>query len=266
MSQYSYEYVPVRESNALGMAGFICSLAGLILTGGILCPVGLILSLAALGRQPRGFAIAGVILGLVGTCGGLLVVAAVLLGVAAVAAWFGMLWLSNPEKAEMTSDLINIAIAVEKYRDENHYLPASLGLLSLQESTLKDPWGQPYRYDLIDPKGEFDLVSSGVDKQFDTADDVKLSKLGEAWSPAAHIQIDGVSGKGGLVKVEADQNKIEVGGDERGRKVRIKIGDRVIEVQGDAAGGNVANAPAGPPDESTSAPAPDAPHPSEPPG
>ncbi|MBY0307701.1 MAG: DUF4190 domain-containing protein, partial [Phycisphaerales bacterium] len=60
------------RSNGLGVAGFIVSLAGWFV-GGVLCPVGLVLSLFALGKRPRGFAVAGVVVGLLGTIGWVLV-------------------------------------------------------------------------------------------------------------------------------------------------------------------------------------------------
>ena len=59
MSQYAFQpAVPHRETNGLGVAGFVVSLAGLLLTGGLLSPVGVVISLIALGRRPRGFAVA----------------------------------------------------------------------------------------------------------------------------------------------------------------------------------------------------------------
>ncbi|HMN95116.1 MAG TPA: hypothetical protein PKC43_02005 [Phycisphaerales bacterium] len=63
---------PVPGSNALGTAGFVVALLGLF-TGGVLSPIGMILSLFALGREPRGLAIAGAILGFIGSCGGIIV-------------------------------------------------------------------------------------------------------------------------------------------------------------------------------------------------
>ncbi len=57
---------PPRRSNGLGVAGFVVSLVG-VFTLGLLCPVGLLLSLMALLRSPRGFAFAGVVIGLLGT-------------------------------------------------------------------------------------------------------------------------------------------------------------------------------------------------------
>ncbi len=57
---------PRPRSNGLGVAGFVTSLVGL-LTCGVLSPFGLMLSVPALVRGPRGFAMAGTVLGLIGT-------------------------------------------------------------------------------------------------------------------------------------------------------------------------------------------------------
>lgn len=67
--------------NSLGTAGFICSLLGLIISCGILSPVGLVMSLIALKKQPRGLATAGVVLGIIGS---LWLIAALVFGLFAV--------------------------------------------------------------------------------------------------------------------------------------------------------------------------------------
>ena len=69
---FVHAHAAPQPANTLGLAGFITSVVG-ILFGGLLCPVGLILSLVALGRPPRGFAVAGAVIGLLGSCGGCLV-------------------------------------------------------------------------------------------------------------------------------------------------------------------------------------------------
>ena len=56
------------SSNGLGIAGFVLSLLGLV-SCGLLAPVGVVLSLFALRREPRGFAVAGLVIGLVALCG-----------------------------------------------------------------------------------------------------------------------------------------------------------------------------------------------------
>ena len=49
-------------SNGLGVAGFVTSLVSLCFSCGILSPISMILSLIALMKRPRGFAIAGSII------------------------------------------------------------------------------------------------------------------------------------------------------------------------------------------------------------
>src|SRR5690606_10490150 len=74
---------PPADSNGMGVAGFLISLVGMC-SGGVLSPIGLILSLIAVGREPRGFAIAGIVLGALGSCGfivTLLFVPVVIIGV-----------------------------------------------------------------------------------------------------------------------------------------------------------------------------------------
>ena len=55
------------STNGLGTAGFVTSLVGLFLTCGILSPIGLLFSAAALFKAPRGMAIAGFVLGAIGS-------------------------------------------------------------------------------------------------------------------------------------------------------------------------------------------------------
>jgi hypothetical protein len=82
--------VNAAPSNGLGVASFVCSIVGWV-TCGLLCPLGLLFGLIALARPPRGFAIAGTVLGLLGSIflvvAGIAIIAAVLgLGVAAALA------------------------------------------------------------------------------------------------------------------------------------------------------------------------------------
>ena len=55
-----------KQTNGLGLAGFIVSLFGL-LTCGTLSPIGFLLSVIGVFKSPRGFAIAGSILGALGS-------------------------------------------------------------------------------------------------------------------------------------------------------------------------------------------------------
>src|SRR3954447_25698103 len=60
----NYTVVNAPPTNGLGLAGSITSLVGIV-TCGVLSPVGLLLSLIGLLKSPRGFAVAGTVLGLI---------------------------------------------------------------------------------------------------------------------------------------------------------------------------------------------------------
>jgi len=192
MSQPDYPVIgaPVPQTNGLAVAGFICSVAGL-LTGGLLCPVGLILSLVGLGRPSgRGWAIAGIAIGLLGTCLGVVAVfvAATFIAaaIAVIGTGFGVLALvlTQSEQLEISADMIDIAYSAVVYQDDNGSLPTDLDELELKTPTLTDPWGNAYRYILTEHEPGFDVTSWGADGQPATDDDVRLSTLGKAWERA----------------------------------------------------------------------------------
>jgi hypothetical protein len=176
--------IPAQPAaNGLGIAGFICSLVGLF-TGGLLCPIGLILSLVALGRQPRGFAVAGVILGVIGTCAGLILVALIAVGGLAaigVGAAAAAVALSEPEKLELTTDSFVITASIESHRATTGGLPASLDELDLETMFLADPWDNAYRYELDTERDGYRITSNGPDGQPDTDDDINVRDFSKLW-------------------------------------------------------------------------------------
>lgn len=173
----SYESEPTQRaaSNGLGMAGFIVSLVGFICTGGVLCPIGLVMSLIALGKKPRGFAIAGTVIGALGSCGILLaifVVPIVLVAVvvAGAAAVFG------PEgEAQIESAVL--AFNLNQYREQTGSYPDTLGegvqAFDAESGVLKDPWDRPYIYELSPDGTTFRIYSSGPDGTPGTTDDIE---------------------------------------------------------------------------------------------
>ena len=74
---------PTPDTNGLGLAAFIISLVGLF-SAGLLSLLAVIFGAIAMRRQPRGFAIAGFVIGLVGSVAGCLV-AAMIIGIASAA-------------------------------------------------------------------------------------------------------------------------------------------------------------------------------------
>ncbi len=181
--------MPPRTGNALGVFGFLIALVGLFIPTGIVSLLGLVLCLAAIGRSPRGFAIFGVILGLLGSLFWLIVmIGALILGL--IAAFFGAIFVAGafmlvqPEVVEVTTDMINVAIAVQDYAQQNDEMPEEIDLLSLGVASSTDPWGKPYKLVLIDDEPGFDVISNGPDGVFDTRDDVLLSRLDHLWENA----------------------------------------------------------------------------------
>jgi hypothetical protein len=169
--------------NGLAIAGFVCSLVGLF-SGGFLSPVGLILSLVALGREPKGFAIAGLILGLLGTCGWLI---AFLMAGAAILAFLGLgaavatLAITEPDKVELTADAIAMTVAIEERRGTTGTLPASIDEVHLDQDLLTDPWGNEYRYVLDPARGGYRIMTDGPDGRPGTDDDINVRDFQEVW-------------------------------------------------------------------------------------
>jgi hypothetical protein len=180
----------VPQSNGLGVFGFFVALIGLFVPTGILAMLGLVLSLAAIGRAPRGFATMGVILGLIGTIFWLAVmgiaILAVVVGALGVAIFAAVGFvLTQPEVVEVTTDMVNLAIAVEEHRQDNDQaMPAEIGVLALGVSARTDPWGTAYRLVPADEDPGFDVISAGPDAAFDNDDDIRLSKLDRLWERA----------------------------------------------------------------------------------
>jgi hypothetical protein len=187
--QPQFVMMPVSPRNALGAFGFVVALIGLVVPTGVVALLGLVLSLAAIGRSPRGFAACGVILGLLGTAFWFVVMLVALvvglvaaLGTAVAVA--GVFVLLQPEVIEVTSDMANVAIAVEEYEQDNEAKPDGLDDLKLTLANRIDPWGAEYRYVITDDEMGFDVVSAGPDGDFRTDDDIRLTRLDRLWEAA----------------------------------------------------------------------------------
>lgn len=142
-------YQQPSGTNVLGVVGFILSFC--------LSPIGLIISLIALAKAPRGFAIAGVIIGLLGS------------GVWACGGWgyTMMKKIGGMSAFEMTSDFEQIkTVATPTTTD--------ITTLTLAPGVDTDPWGTPYRIGPNADASSFTLSSNGPDKLPDTADDLSL--------------------------------------------------------------------------------------------
>jgi len=167
-------YVAAKTSeNGLGIAGFICSLIGIV-SCGLLSPIGLVLSIVAMFREPRGFAIAGLVLGLIGSLWAAIVALVIAsVGLAVFGAIFALGFSLKP--LEAWADGAQITEAVIQHMREHGEAPGSLDeLTGLTSSTLSDPWGNVYRFEIIDDGARLRIISDGPDGLPDTEDDFEL--------------------------------------------------------------------------------------------
>lgn len=158
-------------ANGVGLAGFIVSLVGLF-TGGCLSPIGLVLSIVGLFKEPRGFAVAGLIISLLAVLGW--VIGFVFLGFGAIAvvlATLGLGALLGEAQAEF--ETIEAALQ-ERYAEVGAY-PAGLDGLGLAPDGLRNADDVPYDYTAL--ATGFELRDVGSDGVAGTADDSVLTYM-----------------------------------------------------------------------------------------
>jgi len=153
-----------KQSNTLGLVGFIVSLVGLVLTGGCLSIVGLILSIIAVFKQPRGFAIAGIVIGLIGSLLFLVVLVPII----------GVIVLVGVALAAVTDAVSDFAEPLNNYYDANGAYPATLSEVGLDLAVLDDAYGGGWQYNRAPDGQSFTIVGPGPDGQFDTEDDFTI--------------------------------------------------------------------------------------------
>ena len=148
----------------IGLAGF-CFWPVLIIgaIGTVLCAVGM-------ARQPKGLAIAGLIIGIIEIVTGVVI----LLFFGALCGGLGLA-ASEAGKAVLTENRgREISTAIEQYHTANSTLPTDLSMLKLPVDKTTDGYGNAYLYT---PQGSsYQLSSMGSDGKPGTADDVVIPK------------------------------------------------------------------------------------------
>jgi hypothetical protein len=164
----------IRKRNWTGFVGFLMGIAGLF-TVGVLSPLALLISLFGLRKGPRGFAITGVVLGLIGSMMIGSIVAATSLHRQQVHE--RRMSKQNQVKVVETEKTLKTAVLeFEEYAgDHDGYLPEPItaNMLSIK---YMDAWGQSLRFD--DEKSHAVLRSAGADRKFDSRDDVTVRLQG----------------------------------------------------------------------------------------
>lgn len=194
MGQMGPSYDSMREgsgaghksppTNTLGLAGFIVSLVGMVVTLGFLCPVGFLLSVIALFKAPRGFAIAGTVIGVIGSGLAVMVVFLAIYTVSAAKSGYA--------SAMVHFDLESATYPIEEHFADTSTLPDNADGNALLTSYY-DSWGQAITYQK-DSETVYTLTSSGPDMIAGNADDVAMPYTAghmhsySSHSPFGHIE------------------------------------------------------------------------------
>lgn len=146
--------------NPAGTVGLILAILG------PLAPIGVIVSLMGLRREPKGLAIAGVIVGILMTL--------LTIGCAGVIGW--AFWVNMQimdEQQDITQDYAAIQTAIEQYKlDNNGQTPPDLNTLGLPADATTSPFQDTYDYRTDGTNWSIGFV--GEDGILDTQDDTRI--------------------------------------------------------------------------------------------
>ncbi|MEM1424765.1 MAG: DUF4190 domain-containing protein, partial [Planctomycetota bacterium] len=147
----------------LGVLGLVLAILG------PLAPIGVVVSLVAVRREPRGAAIAGVIVGIVMT-----LITLVCGGFAGWGLWIGLK--IQPQQEEIVSDYLAIQNSIDAYKQNNNDSPPpDLATLGLDPALTTSPFGDTYDY-RVESGGEgWSIGFVGEDGVSGTSDDTRLS-------------------------------------------------------------------------------------------
>lgn len=170
-------------SNGLGIAGFVVSLVGLLLMctgwGWPLSIVGTVLSAVAMKKRPRGLAIAGLVLGLIG-CVWVVVALVLLGGVMALGLFGGLAAVSAAQQQIEQSNAAMVVSAAVRYQADKGIPPTDIGVLirgNYLASSPLDVHGNVL-YLKTGPDGKFEVWSAGPDEVNGTGDDREVKPAG----------------------------------------------------------------------------------------
>lgn len=161
----TYYYQP-PPTNALGIAGFIVSLSGMVTCLGLICPIGLVLSLIALTKSPRGYAIAGSIIGVLGSVLGVLTTL-VLTGV------IGSGLFGNSYYSYTSSEIDSASYDIDAHYQNNQDILPDQATGQTLIASYYDEWGTALRYEpTANSATDYTITSAGPDAAFGTGDDI----------------------------------------------------------------------------------------------
>jgi hypothetical protein len=149
--------------NRMGVAAFVAALLGLSCVPFAGSIAGLVLGIVAVRREPRGFAIAAIVLSAAGTC----LIFPILLGLLLPALGAAR----NAARSVRTEiALLEVAARAREFESDYGRLPADIVECYGSELPPFDGWGTPLRLRLFG--GDLYAESAGDDGLWDTGDDV----------------------------------------------------------------------------------------------
>lgn len=169
MPGYQQVVVVNRSSNGMGIAGFVVSLLGLLggcFGGFLLSPLGLIFSIIGMRRPPKGLAIAGLVMGIIGSLW--LAIAVIFMGGLAAAAGGGAFAMAKDGMA-----MVRVKTNVQSFYATKQRLPADMTELvaAYPDTPTADRNGTPLQVDFT-PPNICTIKLSGFDGKIGTADDM----------------------------------------------------------------------------------------------
>jgi len=160
--------------NGMAIAGFVLSIIGFF-TCCITSPVGLILSIIGMKKtDQQGLAIAGLVLGILGTLGFIGMVAyfiVVMVFLGGVAFWAKDTIASQSERIQTVQSINLASTEIERHVSRTRSLPTNSQGTSMI-SRHRDSWHRTLKYERSGTN-RYEIISSGPDKQFGTRDDIK---------------------------------------------------------------------------------------------
>ncbi|MFK7790684.1 MAG: DUF4190 domain-containing protein [Phycisphaeraceae bacterium] len=156
------------QSNGMGTAAGVCSIIGLV-SCGLLCPIGLVLGLMSMKKEPNGMAITGVVLGAIGSL--IYAIIFIFFGGALLVACGGCIGIANManELAEQRVASQPAADAIVAYYETNDKLPDDATVQQLLVGLEHE--GHAFRFKAGIDGSSFTLEHPGDDGQWNTADD-----------------------------------------------------------------------------------------------
>ncbi|MBM4112402.1 MAG: hypothetical protein FJ253_03355 [Phycisphaerae bacterium] len=172
---------PAVGVNGWGIAGFVIGIVSLCAMGGVLAPIGLLLSVIGLFKRPRGWAVAGFASNLAGLCCCMPFAFPVLLVMIGVVSASAMtLWVTTTFRGSLGSEGVTaihafmIGFMLIAFYAQHKKVPESLNELDLDKAVFVDGWGKQFHYERTDDPEGFELWSSGGDGADGTADDIEF--------------------------------------------------------------------------------------------